>query len=175
MEAGTTMTRDITEMVDRYRLALRGIWNSYFYADPELRTWESVYSFRALERPLFQALVGDRLDLEPRESVFGPGFQVEPEPGRELPYLQVNQRAPSEPHGGIWEMVKGPFRAEEMELTLLGLFDWSPMAYLDLRYYVVKIERFDRQPEKAGHHALVDVSYSRVVFTSEAEDQTQPR
>ena len=51
------MDTDVTDIVQRYRLALRHIWNSCFWVDPKLRNWDSVDSFRGLKLPLFRALV----------------------------------------------------------------------------------------------------------------------
>ncbi len=45
---------NVNEVVQRYRLALRHIWNECFWVDPELRDWESVYAFRKLQLPLFR-------------------------------------------------------------------------------------------------------------------------
>lgn len=160
------MTCDVTELVEQYRLALRHIWNSHFWSDPTRRQWESVYSFRTLKQPLFNALVADRLDLEHGDSVFGSAFHVVPASGGgdELPFLQVNLRVPSSPSEGCWDFLKGPIHANEIELTLVDLFDWSPMGYLDLRYFVVLIKSFAKHPDKVGQHALVDVTHARVVF-----------
>src|SRR5581483_11409175 len=54
---------DVNEIVQRYRLGLRTIWNECFWADPSLRDWESVYAFRKLKLPLLNALVAHALDL----------------------------------------------------------------------------------------------------------------
>lgn len=160
------MNCDVTEFVEQYRLALRHIWNTHFWSDPKRRHWESVYSFRTLKQPLFNVLVADRLDLEHGDSIFGSAFHVVPAAGGgdELPFLQVNLRVPSSPSEGCWDFLQGPFPANEITLTLVDLFDWSPMGYLDLRYFVVFIQSFAKHPDKVGQHALVDVAHARVVF-----------
>ena len=66
--------RDITDIVQRYRLALRDIWNSCFYVDPELRDWDAVESWRRLEVPLFNAVVADTLGIPDRETSLAPAF-----------------------------------------------------------------------------------------------------
>ena len=48
-------------------------------------------------------------------------------------------------------------------MTLVDLFDWSPLGYIDLRYYVVLIESFRSHPERMGHHALVDVNDANIL------------
>lgn len=160
---------NVTEYVERYRLCLRHIWNSYFYIDPGLRHWDAVDSFKSLKLPLFRALVCDSVGLESRQHLFGKGFHVvlTGDIKAYLPYMQVNSRVPSSPSEGCWEVLKGPFDAEDLSqstisLTLVDMFDWSQMRYVDLRYYVVLIERFAAHPEKVGQHALIDVEYAKV-------------
>jgi hypothetical protein len=122
------MKTDVTDMIQRYRLALRYIWNSSIWTDPNLRNWESVYSFRKLKLPLFQTLIADPLELQ-RDAIFGEDFEVAPHEAFTdgLPSLQVNMRLPSMPNEGIWHPVPGPFRPEDVSLTLVDLFDWMPL------------------------------------------------
>jgi hypothetical protein len=166
------MQIDVTDHVQRYRLALRFIWNSCIWVDPNLRVWDSVYSFRGLKLPLFKALVADPLGAD-GATMFGDGFQVVPIPeANGLSMLQVNVRLPDDLAGGIWEPVRGSFKAEDVDLTLLDMFDWSPLGYIDLRYYVVLITRFPSRPERVGHHALVDVMETKVLWArKEKEDE----
>jgi hypothetical protein len=156
------MWTDVTDIVQRYRLALRYIWNCCFWVDPSLRNWDSVDSFRRLKLPLFRALVGDPLDLEPGDEIFGTQFEVVPHIQEGLPSLQVNLNVPSSPAAGVWEPLKGPFKADEITLSLVDFFDWTPMGYIDLRYYVVRIESFRAHPDRVGQHALVDVAHAAV-------------
>ena len=157
------MSTDITDVVQRYRLALRYIWNSCIWVEPNSRNWDSVYAFRSLKLPLFRTLIADQLDIQ-TEELFGKGFQVVPENGRDLPMIQINSQVPSSPSAGIWVPLKGAFTAADLKLTLIDLFDWSPLGYLDLRYYVVQIEEFQNHSDAVGQHALVDVSDSRVLW-----------
>ena len=154
---------DVTEVVQRYRLALRHIWNSCIYADPELRDWESVYAFRHLKLPLFNAVVSNALEVEATDKLFGPDFRVAPasEPGLSL---QIDRREPDDAKhaGGLYEDREGPFQADQVGLSLVDLFDWMELGYIDLRYYLVLIESFPAQPDKIGHRGLVDVTEARV-------------
>ena len=40
---------------------------------------------------------------------------------------------------------------------MIDFFDWSPLDYSDLRYYVVQIESLEGHPRRVGQHALVEV------------------
>lgn len=170
------MDTDVTEMVQRYRLSLRHIWNCFIWIDPEERNWESVYSFRKLKPALFKTLVGDRLGIEANEP-FGEGFKVVPisANGPKLQSIQVNIQKPSSPDGGIWMPLAGPFMADDIDFTLVDLFDWSPLGYLDFRYFVVRIDALRQNPEQVGQHALVEVSDVAVGWTKgPVERDAQP-
>ena len=160
---------DITDLVQRYRLALRYIWNSCIWVDPEQRSWASVYAWRELKAPLFSVLVADVIQLGPREAIFGPDFHVVPDmDGRSgISLVYINRRVPSKPAEGVWEIVSGPFTPGQIDITLADLFDWSPLGYIDLRYYVGVITSFQQYPDKVGQHALVDVNEARVVWRKE--------
>lgn len=161
------MNTDITDAVQRYRLALRFIWNACIWIDPALRNWDSVYSFRELKLPLFRTLIADPLQIRTGGAIFGSGFRVVPAHEAGLPLMQVNVRVPSSPSEGIWEPLNGPFNQEELTMTLLDLFDWTPLGYIDLRYYIVLIESFRGHTERVGQHALIDVNHAGVLWVGE--------
>lgn len=157
------MIIDVTDSIHRYRCALRHIWNSCIWVDPILRNWDSVYSWRDLKLPLFKALVADPLGLQTEGSIFGQSFKIVPDVDA-FPSLQINLRVPSSATEGIWEPINGPFNADEVTLTLVDLFDWSPLGYIDLRYFVVQVQYFRGRPEKEGQHALIDVNHANVLY-----------
>ncbi len=157
---------DITDMVQRYRLALRYIWNSCIWVDPELRDWDSVYSFRELQLPLFKALVADALQIEAK-ALFGPRFPVVPELEIGWSNIQVNRRLPDEPAGWLGEIIRGNFKADDIAVHLVGFFDWAPLAYIDLRYCEVAIDAFPNHPDRVGHHALVEANECRFLWAAE--------
>lgn len=164
---------DVTEMVQRYRLALRYIWNSAIWVDPDLRDWESVDSFRELQLPLFKALVANPLGFEP-EKVFGDRFRVvlDSEGSGSIFNLQVNERLPDNTGAGVWTLVRGSFENNDLSMALLDFFDWSPMGYIDLRYYRVRVESCPTHPEVVGHDALLDVAGVRVLWMEPTDAQT---
>src|SRR5690348_1264490 len=54
--------RDVTEIVDHYRLTARSVWNTAFWAVPELRTPEATEPFDEMNLILFDSLVLARLE-----------------------------------------------------------------------------------------------------------------
>ena len=162
--------KDITDLVQRYRLALRQIWNQNFYSDPELRDWDSVYAFRELQLPLFKALVSHPLGLEHPTRLFGTGFEVVPDRTNVgLPSLLINTVVPSSLQGGaVYQHVAGPFAEGAFKATLLEFFDWLPLSYIDIQYYVVLIDDFPAHPTRVGQHALVETPFVRVLWREES-------
>src|ERR1700736_73982 len=120
------MNTDVFDIVQRYRATLRHTWNSCFWVDPKLRNWDSVYAFRNLKLPLFRAIVGNALELEPTDRIFGEEFQIVPNGifSEGFPYLQIDSRKLSIQGEGTWLRLNGPFRADDVRLTLMDLFDW---------------------------------------------------
>jgi hypothetical protein len=162
--------KDITDLVQRYRLALRGIWDESFFSDPELRTWESVEAFRKLKLPMFQALIAHPLGLYSATNLFGPGFEVVTDSGGEM---LVSKLIPSSPDGGgVCEPLRGPFAPDAFKATLLDFLDWVPLDYIDFRYYLVRIDEFPAHPTRVGHHALIDTFFSRVYRREESQTTT---
>jgi hypothetical protein len=172
------MQTDVTDVVQRYRLALRDIWNSFIWPDERQRSWEAVYAFRDLKLPLFRAIVAGPLGIEDSDRIFGDGFTVGPSPssGGCIPDLRINLRVPSRPDEGVWQPLSGPFKADEIKATLLDLFDWSPLGYIDFRYFVVRLEALQNHPDRVGQHALIDVGYARVLWSppDEASHAAEP-
>ena len=172
------MPINVNDVVQRYRLQLRQIWNECIWIDPELRYWDSVYAFRSLQLPLFTALVAHALGLGPIEHVFGTGLRVVPNSlhGGDLPSIQVNVSMPSSSNSGVWELLLGPFKPEDVQFTLVDFFDWTPLGYIDLRYCVVLIECFRGHEDRIGQHALIDVTHADVIWiqpSGRKEDKEQ--
>jgi len=157
---------NVTEMVQRYRQALRFVWNSCIWVDEGLRNWESVYSWRELKIPLFKTLIADPLGLQTGETMFGPTFQVVPNSMfvEGFPEIAVDTRPPDTQDGAVWRSVKGPFKSDQVRLTLLDIADFTPMGYIDLRFYVVLVDYFQPDQSSVGHRALVDVTFADVLW-----------
>ena len=63
--------RDVTSVLDHYRMAARSLWNAGFWPDPAFRDWGSVARFQEIARLLFDELVLMKLDIEwPTEDIF---------------------------------------------------------------------------------------------------------
>jgi len=157
--------KDVTDLVQDYRFALRNIWNHSIWRDASRRNWDSVNDLPALRLPLYNALVRAPLQLDPAEAVFGDAFHVVPRPNPGfIQRLEVRNQPDPHPGGAVWYPVTGMFAGQGLQLVLVDLFDWNLFDYLDLRYYLVEIQMFAAHPEFVGCRALVDVNEANVVY-----------
>jgi hypothetical protein len=100
--------------------------------------------------------------------LFGPGFEVVPA-SVVCHEILVNSVVPSILHGGgVWGPLEGPFEPGAFKATLLDFFDWLPLDYIDIRYYVVIIDDFPAHPTKVGQHALIETTFARVYWRDES-------
>jgi hypothetical protein len=163
------MKRNVTEIFQQYRLSLRDVWNAHFWRLPALRTWDSVEQFERLKPHLFQALVVSRLEEGCCAVSHGTAeFCVVPcvpdENGSAVAthVIVLNQ----EKSGYSWDQEILTLSALEATLRFVDFFEWSMMAYVDLRYYLVEITSFASRTDLLGRRALVDV-HQADVFTRE--------
>jgi hypothetical protein len=148
--------RDVSGILDHYRVSARGIWNTAFWPDADFRNWDSVDRFDEIQRILFSELVLAKLGKEwPIDDVFRtpiPFLQVVP--SHTIPIMIQNPR-PDRPIG-YWDHPLNRISPGEAEMNFLGYFDWNRLDYVDFRYYHVKIARFDAKSELVGREALID-------------------
>ncbi len=166
------MPEHVTDIIQRYRMALQFVWNSCIWPDVSLRDWETHERFKQLHLPLYRAIVGNALDLEP-ETLFGPEFAVTPQDATGFRNLQVNTVV-SRTGGGVWSNLVGPFRPGDLQLTLLDFFDWGSLQYQELRYFRVSIVEFASHPQWVGHEALVEVVEADVFWSPPSSTSLTP-
>ena len=142
-----------TELVQNYRLAMRALWNEYYWADYRFRDSATVDAFRNAALPIFEALVHSRLEPlgQAATAVFGNGFRIvtSRSRGEQISGLQII--------GGKGELVKGPLKIPPLKLTLEDFFDWEQSNWRDFRYYLTRIDAFEGREDLVGQQAIVDV------------------
>ena len=156
-----------TELIQRYRQALHHLWNMHFWAHQPFRDYASVQQFDRVKLPLFLSLVVDRLgsDLEDPQEIFGDAFKVVPpltQPYGSIPSLLIEDPAAK----GVWKVVNGPFKADDIKLSLLDFFDWQILDWRDFRYYLVRIDAFQPDSSWVGCQGLVEVGNVDVLWES---------
>ncbi|HKF53175.1 MAG TPA: hypothetical protein VKB26_12750 [Candidatus Acidoferrales bacterium] len=161
----TAPVKDISDVFDHYRVSARAIWNTAFWPDVSLRDWDSVDQFDEIQRILFTELVLRKTEREwPMQDVFQkaiPFFRIVPT--CDAPIMINNPRSPRET--GYWDDPVNRVKPGESELQFIAYFDWNQMDYVDLRYYRVKICRFDGHSEVVGREALIDRDHTAVQLT----------
>lgn len=163
-----TEPEDVTAVFNHYRVSARAIWNTAFWPDADLRHWDAVDQFDAIQQHLFAELVLSKLDKEwPFDKIFKqaiPFFQVVPSSSQTSILIQ-NPR-PEAAHG-YWDHPLNIIKRGQAELCFMDYFDWNRMDYIDLRYYRVQIGRFDTHPELVGREALIDCHNAAVHLKGE--------
>lgn len=159
-----------TEIIQQYRLALRYLWNIHFWSDQSYRDLESLTRFNQLKLPLFRSLVAKVLgpDLETPSELFGEAYKVVPkvtEYNRSFPPMRVDIGLPDRP-GHQWGELAGEFTKNSLSLTLLDFFDWNELTWRDFRYFRVKINGIQGDPDKVGREGLIDALDVDVLWDS---------
>ena len=153
---------DISGVFDHYRVSARAIWNTAFWPDVALRNWDSVEQFDEIQRILFSELVLRKTEREwPLQDIFEkpiPFFRIVPT--CDAPIMIQNPRSARET--GYWDDPTNRIKPGQAELQFIAYFDWNRMDYADLRYYRVKIIRFEAHPDVIGREALIDREQSSV-------------
>src|ERR1700733_10770367 len=155
--------RNVSSILDHYRISARSVWNTAFWPNPEYRDWAFVADFQSIEKILFSALVLSKFDE---------AFPVDDIFQKPIPFLQV---APStisvpimiSPASGLWDDPVDRVGIEEVTMNFVAFFDWNHLDYRDLQYYKVRIARFDKQPHLVGREALLERQYASVFYVNE--------
>lgn len=148
------MMRDVTDLMDHYRVVARSIWNTGFWSQPDLQNWDSRDDFREIRKLLFNALVIARLDVERN-------LQVVPLDSTTVPIMI--QRPRGEGQAGYWDDPVKEIKASDAKLVFIDYFDWNEMGYIDFQYYKVRIVSFGSQPHLVGREALLEHQYANVI------------
>lgn len=122
--------------------------------------------FNRLKLPLFISLVVNRMHSDAAEpsKLFGEEYRIVPKLmpcGSGIPTFMVDRRQHT---AGVFELLKGPFKADDLKLSVIDLFDWQELGWREFRYYRARVEHFSPDPSIVGCEALVDVSEVDVLW-----------
>ena len=165
-----TRMNDVTHLFSTYRECVRHLWNAYFrpVAEP-IQDWDVQGEFGTVAREIFSSLVLRPVGLSdcdlslgwPREPLALPGFRVVPD-GLYGARILINRDLP---RGGSWDHPVSLVRPDEVELHLLGFFDFDELGFRDYRYFEVLIHSSPTYPDIVGRVALIEVHHAKVLFT----------
>jgi len=160
--------QDITDLMDHYRDVARSVWNTGFWVQTDLQTWDARDQFEQIKKLLFKALVVARLEeghcCDLNSLPDDRKFQVVPSTGGPVPIMI--QRSREGDGTGYWDDPVDQVKASEAVLYFLDYFDWNVMAYADFQYYRVRIAAFPQQPHLTGREALLEHVHARVFTES---------
>lgn len=157
-----TQELDIDTCMDRFRLAGRELFNSYFrLPDPYANQsggWELEERFGHVENALFESLV-----LAPASLPHVPYGQLQPGILVELRRAQfapimINRDVSS----GYWDHPITQITSDA-KLAFVRFFDWDQLGCRDNQYVQARIEEWPAHPESKGKLALVEAQYVRFI------------
>ena len=160
--------KDISSIVDHFRISARTIWNIAFWPDADFRNWDAVEQFDEIQKILFRELVLGKVSREwPLQDIFEkaiPFFRVVP--SIETAPIMIQNPRPDKPRG-YWDHPINRVGPGEAEMHFLGYFDWNRLDYADLRYYRVVIAKFDAHCDLVGREALIERQHATIYMTNE--------
>ncbi len=153
--------KNISQEISVYREAIRHLWNSAFLPiDEVLRFGPCLDLFEEIDWLLFKALVCEPLGIEmERRSNLDPLTGVKvilTSPS--VPAL-INRTIPA---AGYWDDPMKLLASSDVELAMIGFFDWDGDNVKDCAYYRVRILNNKSHPYLIGRDALVEAVYATV-------------
>jgi hypothetical protein len=152
---------DITADIHVYRETARHLWNSCLrnIGGPSATTIEA---FDRICEELFSAIVLDPHGIEESPEQLNiqgfRGLRVVPGVAQGTPIL-INRTTPPGPY---WDDPLVMVRPEDIQLSLIGLFDWDSYSNIDMRFLRVHVNDCRVKPEVIGREALIEVFHSKV-------------
>ena len=150
---------DLDILLNRFRIASRGLFNQFFRMDAPHNSGEAwILEARYCE---VEALLFDKLVLEPAQlssipyRTLHPEIRVELRNGGFAP-MMLNREVDS----GCWDYPLGEV-TREAKLAFVSFFDWDQLDYRDHRYVRVVIADWPTRTALVGKHALIETHYVR--------------
>lgn len=167
---------DATDDFDRFRIALRHVWNSYIWSDRELRDWDMVDNFREIKLLMIERLLKEklrrRLDVDqsiPLNIFVVPSAHSNVGPGHVA--IRISETLNTQTSRD-WNQPPDQISSRDMRLAFIDFFDWSWLSIWDLRYFLVEVAASDRYSGLVGRQALIEVNVTRVlVFSGTVTDE----
>lgn len=147
-----TNTLDIDDVVLRFSIASRELFNNFFHVESpyENNGWDAEKRFSDIQQVMFQKMVIEPTGLP--ESAYGApaeGLVVVLRNVKNAPAM-INRDIDS----GYWDSPIAEL-TDDARLTFVGFFDWDQLEYRDHEYVRVRIDRWLQQPTATGKHALI--------------------
>lgn len=159
--------QDVTDLMDHYRVAARSIWNTGFWSQEDLQSWDAWDQFKQIKKLLFKALVAARINQEHACDLdVVPDLDLRVVPNEPGPVSIMIQNPRPGDNAGYWDDPVKEISPSQANLQFIDYFDWDPMRYADFQFYRVRITDFPQLPHLVGREALVEHSHARVYLDS---------
>lgn len=161
--------RDVTDLMNRYRIVARSIWNTGFWPVENLRTWDARDQFEQIKKLLLKAIVLAPLDGGHCCDLYSLADRIlRVVPSGPVPIMIHRPREAD--RNWYWDDPVDKITAADGELHFLDYFDWDDMNYADFQYCRVRIAAFPAHPELIGREALLEHQYARVFVATSDHD-----
>lgn len=164
--------RNIKTEIFAYREAIRHLWNSTFsILDESLRFGVCLDLFEEIDALIFRALVCEPLGIEFKEKATNdPIINLKVIPINLLTevHVLINRSIPA---SGYWDYPIKVLNVSDVDLALIGFFDWDEYSQKDCHYYRVRIIDCKSQPNLIGRDALIETFNANVFFVQDGKAQ----
>ncbi|MFI3155633.1 MAG: hypothetical protein QX199_05705 [Methylococcaceae bacterium] len=158
--------RNIKTEISVYREAIRHLWNSTFsILDESLRFGVCLELFEEIDTLIFRALVCEPLGIEFKGKATNDpiiNFKVIPISLLTEVNVLINRSIPA---SGYWDYPIKVLNVSDVDLALIGFFDWDQYNQKDCYYYRVRIIECKSQPDLIGRDALIETINANVFLS----------
>jgi hypothetical protein len=153
--------KDFSELLNSYRDCVRHLWNTYFSHDAcQNSDWELHESFIDISDKLFRTLVIYKIgNLFGNYSSDTEELSIKVVPKGECPIL-INRDIPAT---GYWDDPIKCVKESEVNMKLIGCFDWDDLGFREFEFYRVRITASEKYPHLIGRDALVKPMHIRIL------------
>ena len=164
---------NVTEDFQQYRLLLRHIWNSFFWADAEIRGWDLVDKFTEVRPALNDSLLMTKLrmkfdvDESKRFRLLVVPTARDADGNRGAP-IRISETAAASVSRD-WNCPPNYIYESDAVLTFIEFFDFGVCSYRDFRSLLVMIDASAKYPHLVGRQAIIDMDYAEVYISWEQQ------
>jgi hypothetical protein len=156
---------DVTERMLSYREAARGLWNNFVRKALQGGVGVgTVARFQEICDAIFEEFVLTPLGVEserPNEGEPHTFLTVHPK----SPDVPVRVRRPSADGNRYWDDPVNRLRAKGLVLSFVEFYDFDEFGFIDLQFFLVRVEACEEHPHLVGRDALVEVRHGMVEFS----------
>lgn len=165
--------KDVTQLLNRYRECVRGLWNTYFMNQESFTAdWELSDEYEEICVKLFTSLVLNRVgrhmhrksrafDQSPEPLSF---FRVVPSANDGVP-IQVSREKNNSQY---WDHPTTLIKPDEADMRFIDFFDFGVLDFRGFQYCRVRIVGSNLNADLVGRDALLECNHINILFDDTA-------